>query len=141
MNLVRRNHAAFPNTMDEFFKDILGGTQLQQRAIPPVNIKETENNFQVELVVPGFKKEAFNIEADNGKLTISAEVKAEATEQAEGKYTRKEFTHSSFKRVFTLPDTINDDAINAAYNDGILTISLPKKEEALPKAKRAIEIS
>jgi len=141
MNLVRRNHAAYPNTMDDFFKDILGGTQLQQKATPPVNIRETDSNFAVELAAPGLKKEDFNIEVDNGKLTISAAAKAETTEQEPGKYTRREFTHTAFKRVFTLPETINDEGINASYTDGILTIALPKKEEALPKAKRAIEIS
>lgn len=141
MNLVRRNHGAFPNAMDEIFKDWMGGSQLPQRQLPPVNIKETDANFSVELSAPGLKKEDFNIEVDNGKLTISAEAKTENAEQAEGKYTRREFTHAAFKRVFTLPETINTEGINAGYENGILTIQLPKKEEALPKAKRAIEIS
>lgn len=141
MNLVRRNHGAFPHAMDEIFKDWMGGSQLPQRQLPPVNIKETEADFSVELSAPGLKKEDFVIEVDNGKLTISAEAKAEKTEQEEGKYTRREFKHTAFKRVFTLPESINDEGINAAYNDGILTIQLPKKEEALPKAKRGIEIS
>ena len=141
MNLVKRNHSnGYPGAMDQIFKDLLGGTQYVQRATPPVNIKETEQFFAVELIAPGLKKEDFNIEIDNGLLTISSQTQAEKTEQEEGKYTRKEFTKSSFKRSFTLPETVNEADINAAYADGILTLTLPKKEEALPKAKRLIEI-
>jgi HSP20 family protein len=127
--------------MDEIFKDWAGGSQLAQRAVPPVNIIEAENFFNVALVAPGFKKEAFNIEVDKGLLTISGNAKAEDTETQACKFTRREFTQASFKRSFTLPETINADDISAAYTDGILTITLPKKEEALPKAKRLIDIS
>jgi len=142
MNLVKRNHSnGYPGAMDQIFKDLLGGTQYTQRATPPVNIKETNQFYSVELIAPGLKKEDFNIEIDNGLLTISHTVNTEATEQAEGKYTRKEFTQTSFKRAFTLPETINETDINAAYTDGVLKLTLPKKEEALPKAKRLIEIS
>lgn len=141
MNLVKRNHSnGYPGAMDQIFKDLLGGTQYTQRATPPVNIKETDQFYSVELIAPGLKKEDFNIEIDNSLLTISHTVNNEATEQPEGKYTRKEFAQTSFKRAFTLPETINETDINAAYIDGILKLTLPKKEEALPKAKRLIEI-
>ena len=142
MNLVKRNHSnGYPGAMDQIFKDLLGGTQYVQKAVPPVNIKETEQSYSVELIAPGLKKEDFNVELDNGLLTISHTVAAENTEEVQGKYTRKEFTQTSFKRAFTLPETINETDINAAYTDGILKLTLPKKEEALPKAKRLIEIS
>tara|TARA_B100001093_G_C26325519_1_gene799546 strand:+ start:24 stop:452 length:429 start_codon:yes stop_codon:yes gene_type:complete len=142
MNLAKRNTAnrAFPTVMDELFKDLLGGTQYVHKAVPPVNIRETEGSFTVELMAPGMKKEDFNLEIDNDLLTISAEVKAENTED-NGKFTRREFSFTSFKRSFTLPETVKEDDINAVYEDGILKITLPKKEEALPKAKRLIEIS
>ncbi|MGQ2982473.1 Hsp20/alpha crystallin family protein [Flavobacterium sp.] len=142
MNLVKRNTAnrAFPTVMDELFKDLLGGTQYTHKAVPPVNIRETEQSFTVELMAAGMKKEDFNIEVDNDLLTISAEVKAENTDE-NGKFTRREFSFTSFKRSFTLPETVKEDDINAAYQDGILKLVLPKKEEALPKAKRSIEIS
>ncbi len=141
MNLIKRNHSnTFPNVMDEFFKDWMGGSQLVNRAVPPVNIKEADSYFAVELVAPGLKKEDFNIEVENGLLTISSETKAEKM-QEEGKYTRREYTHTSFKRAFTLPETVNEDGIDANYADGILTLTLPKKEEAQPKAKRLIQIS
>ncbi len=142
MNTVKRNpeNRAFPTVMDELFKDLLGGTQYVKTA-PPVNIRETEQSFSVELMAPGMKKEDFNIELDNELLTISAEVKTENTTEENGKFTRREFSFSSFKRSFTLPETVKEDEINASYEDGILKITLPKKEEALPKAKRLIEIS
>lgn len=144
MNLVKRNTAnanrLFPSVMDELFKDWAGGTQFN-RMIAPVNIKETDESYTVELMAPGMKKEDFNIEIDNDLLTISAEVKSENTEQEEGKYTRREFSYSSFKRAFTLPESVKEDDINASYQDGILRIALPKKEEALPKPKRLIDIS
>lgn len=143
MNLVKRNNAnrVFPSVMDELFKDLMGGTQYVQKAVPPVNIKETEQEFTIELIAPGLKKEDFNIELDNDLLTVSAEIKSEKTEQEEGKFTRREFSFSSFKRSFSLPETVKEEGINASYQNGILAITLPKKEEALPKAKRLVEIS
>lgn len=141
MNVVKRNFGnGYPVVMDQFFKDILGGTQYTQKAVPPVNIKETEQFFNVALVAPGLKKEDFSIEVDNGLLTIAYKAEAEKTEEQEGKYTRKEFVQSSFKRAFTLPENVNEADINAAYQDGILNITLPKKEEAEKPAKRVIEI-
>ena len=138
MNVIKKNHSPFfPSFMDEILRADLGGRQLNYNA--PVNIRETENAFEVELSAPGKTKEDFNIEIDNELLTISSEVKAEANVQ-EGKYTRREFSLSSFKRSFTLPETVKYEEIKAAYENGILKISLPKKEEALPKAKRLIDV-
>jgi HSP20 family protein len=95
----------------------------------------------VELAAPGKKKEDFNIELEDNVLTISSEARSEKEEKDnEGKYTRREFSYSSFKRAFTLPETVNDYEINASYENGVLHITLPKKEEALPKPKRLIEI-
>jgi len=140
MNHIKRHHAnAFP-VMDGFFKDWMGGSQLNNRVVPPVNIKETDGAFSVELIAPGLKKEDFKIEVQNGLLTISHEVKADQAQEGV-KYTRKEFTQASFKRAFTLPDSVNEDGINANYQEGILTLELPKKDEAQLKTKRMIEIS
>lgn len=140
MNLVKRNNALFPAVMDEMFKDWMGGTQMVNKMVPPVNIRENENAFTVELMAAGLKKEDFNIEVDNELLTISAEIKSENKEES-GKFTKREFGLASFKRSFHLPETVNEESINAAYQDGILKLTLPKKEEALPKAKRLIEIA
>ncbi len=138
--LAKRNNLIFPSVFDEFFKpDWFGGVNTVSSTVPAVNIKEGEKDFSLELAIPGFKKEDFNIEVDNDVLTISSEVKAEK-EIKEENYTRREFRVASFKRAFTLPETVDADNINAAYEDGILKLTLPKKEEALPKPKRLIEI-
>lgn len=140
MNVVKRNTLPFPSIIDEFLKpDWLGGMQTMQATIPAVNIKESTTSFLIELAAPGKSKEDFNVEIDHNIITISSETKQE-TEVQEGKYTRKEFNYSSFRRVFTLPETVNTDSIHASYENGVLKIDLPKKEEALPKPKRLIEI-
>lgn len=108
--------------------------------LPKVNIKETANDFAVEMAVPGLKKSDFQIDIDNQVLSISTETK-EDNERKEENYTRREFGYSSFKRTFTLPESVNADKINASYNEGILSILLPKKEEAKQKPARSIKIS
>ncbi len=142
MNLIKRNTLPFPSIIDEFLKpDWLGGMQNFGANVPAVNIKESETEFAVELAAPGKKKEDFNIEVDDNVLTISAEAKNEREEKDEkGRYTRREFSYSSFKRAFTLPETVSEADIKASYEDGVLHITLPKREEALPKPKRMIEI-
>lgn len=140
MNLIKRNTVPFPSIIDELLKpDWLGGMQNFNANVPAVNIKETDTSFGIELAAPGKTKEDFNIEIDHNVLTISSEEKSEK-EANQGKYTRKEFNYSSFRRAFTLPETVNTDSINATYENGVLHVALPKKEEALPKPKRLIEI-
>lgn len=142
MSLVKKNNNVWlPNLLDEFFMkpDFFGGVQNLGNTTPAVNIKDNEKEFLLELAVPGRKRDDFNLEVDEHVLTISSEIKAE-NEVKENNYTRREFNYSSFKRAFTLPETVNEDNISANYEDGVLRISLPKKEEALPKPKRLIEI-
>ncbi|HWR93574.1 MAG TPA: Hsp20/alpha crystallin family protein [Flavobacterium sp.] len=143
MNLVKRSAVPFPSIIDELFKpDWLGGIQNFNSNIPAVNIKETDFNFEIELAAPGKTKEDFDIEIDRNVLTISSEQKEEKeTTEDNGKYTRREFSFSSFRRSFTLPESVNTDSINATYENGLLYIKLPKREEALPKPKRLIEIA
>lgn len=138
MTLVKRNNNVFfPSVLDEFFKpDWVGASNI---SVPPVNIRETDTSYEVELSAPGKSKEDFNIDVDQNVLTISSEFKTE-NKSEEGKYTRREFSFSSFRRSFTLPETVNDENITARYENGILSLTLPKKEEALPKAKRTIQI-
>ncbi|PQJ69269.1 Hsp20/alpha crystallin family protein [Polaribacter butkevichii] len=108
--------------------------------LPKVNIKESADAFTVEVAVPGLKKSDFHINIDNQVLSISTETKEEK-EQKEENYTRREFGYSSFKRTFTLPESVDDEKINASYNEGILNILLPKKEEAKQKPARSIKIT
>ena len=109
-------------------------------SLPKVNIKEEADAFVVEMAVPGLKKSDFNLNLENNILSISAEIEENNEEKEEG-YTRREFGYSSFKRTFTLPETVEDSKINAKYNEGILNIHLPKKEEAKQKPPRNIQIS
>ncbi|RCW90806.1 Hsp20/alpha crystallin family protein [Winogradskyella arenosi] len=108
--------------------------------LPQVNIKETADAFIVDMAVPGLKKSDFHIDLDNDLLSISTETKEE-NEHKDANYTRREFGYASFKRSFNLPESVDEDAINARYEDGILSILLPKKEEAKQKPVRNIEIS
>ncbi|MBU3822873.1 Hsp20/alpha crystallin family protein [Flavobacteriaceae bacterium XHP0103] len=109
-------------------------------SLPKVNIKEVADAFVVEMAVPGLKKSDFKIDLDNHVLSISAELKEENEEKETG-YTRREFGYSSFKRTFTLPETVDDNKIKANYKEGILSVNLPKKEEAKQKPARTIDIS
>lgn len=141
MSIIKRSDVLFPSLMSEFLKpDWFGGMDNYKNDVPAVNIKENETDFELELAVPGRKKEDFHIEVDENVLTISSESKKEENVTEEN-YTRREFAYSSFKRAFTLPETIDEGNIKANYDNGILKFTLPKKEEALPKPKRMIELS
>lgn len=141
MSIVKRNNLFFPSLMNDFLKpDWFGGMENLNSSVPAVNIKENEKDFELELAIPGFKKDDFNVEVDENILTISSEIKSE-NETKKSNYTRREFSYTSFKRAFTLPETIDEAKINANYEAGILRLTLPKKEEALPKPKRSIEIA
>lgn len=106
---------------------------------PKVNIRESKDDYFVDMAVPGMKKEDFTIDLDNDVLNISSENKVD-NETTEENFTRREFGYASFKRTFTLPDSIDEGKIKAKYEDGILSIQLPKREEAKPKPARTIEI-
>jgi len=112
---------------------------LKRQSLPPVNVKETEKQYEIDLAAPGRSKKDFSILAENGVLTISSE-KKEEKEQKEKDYTRKEFTYSSFARSFTLPENANEEEIKANYSDGILKLEVAKKVMSQPKAKKAIEV-
>ena len=107
---------------------------------PSVNIKETKDDYQLEVSAPGLSKKDFNISVDNDILTISGEKEVNKNDDQDN-YTRKEFSVSSFKRSFTLPESLDSNGIKAEYNDGILNIILPKKEETKEKPSRVIKIS
>ncbi len=141
MSLVKRNDVIFPALINELFKpDWFGGIENFRTAVPAVNIKENEKDYELELIVPGREKKDFNIEIDKNVMTVSSEVKSEDSKTVDN-YTRREFILSSFKRSFTLPDSVDAEGVNAAYENGVLKLTLPKKAEALPKPKRLIELS
>ncbi len=133
MTLVKHNYKNLNNLFDEFF-NTLPSTWGRDMNVPPVNISETPETYELELVAPGLKKEDFKVNLEKGMLTISYEKKTE-TEEKNQKTHRKEFSVSSFKRSFSVDDNIKADGIEAKYENGLLKITLPKKEEvkALPK--------
>jgi len=132
-----------PSTFSDFFSDFLNEDVLQThlfKSVPSVNIMERSNDFRVELAVPGINKEDFNIEVDKGILVISAEKKEEKKDEGD-RYTRKEFSYQSFSRSFSLPDHVDAENISAEYRNGVLELTLPKKDEAKAKPVRQIKIS
>ncbi|MBN2682123.1 MAG: Hsp20 family protein [Bacteroidales bacterium] len=146
MTLVRRNNELLPNVWDNFFNDDFFFTPAFSRVksnMPAVNIKESENDFQIEVAAPGFGKDDFNISLENNLLTIST--KKEMSNEDENKndgYKRREFCYSSFERSFTVDEkTVDSDKIKAKYDNGILSILLPKREEVKPKPARMIKIA
>ncbi len=144
MALVKfRNRDAFPSLFSEFFdRDLfdMANTGFNDSTMPAVNIKEGKDDFEVEVAAPGMKKDDFKIELDNNLLVISSEKEEKNEEKESGEFTRREFSYQSFRRSFTLPKTIEDKKIKASYKDGVLSIRLPKKEEAKEKPRRMIEI-
>jgi HSP20 family protein len=107
---------------------------------PKVNIRENNDSYIVEMAVPGMKKSDFEISIDNKMLFISAEVETKNEENSD-EYSVREFGYSSFKRTFTLPETIDEAKINASYTDGILNVMIPKRDEAKQKPPRTIKIT
>jgi HSP20 family protein len=110
-------------------------------AFPAVNISETDKEFNVEVVAPGYKKDDFKVNVEDDILTISAESKSETTEEGNGKqYSRREYNFNAFTRSFRLPENAKDDAISASYNEGILALNIPKTETEI-KVKKEIQVN
>ena len=111
-----------------------------ENKFPAVNVSENENEYDVELVVPGFKKEDIKIKVDDDLLTVSAESKTESKEESKKEYTRREYSFSAFTRSFHLPDNAKDDSIDAHFEDGVLKIKIPKSQTQV-KASKEVPIN
>jgi HSP20 family protein len=140
MTLVKvNNHRPFGN----LFNDLLSEFPVAARsfgqelfAFPQANIHETPDAYHLELNAPGRSKEDFKIQVEQGLLTISFEKKEENTSSDDYKTIRREFDYRSFKRSFSVDDKINVDGIQAKYENGVLKLLLPKKEESKPSTKQ-----
>jgi len=132
-----------PSFIGDFFNDFMN-TELATRdvfkSMPAVNISETNDAYLLELASPGMRKEDFRIEVENGVMTISSERKMEDKTE-DSRFTRREFSYSTFSRTFTLPEHVAMDGISAQYEQGILMITIPKKDEAKKKPVREITVS
>ena len=144
MTLVRMNrpvsnmnkyhgHKTYSDLLNEMF------TEEKTYANPPANILESKFDFRIEIAAPGFEKSDFKIDLDKKLLTISLDKKIDENE--EEKFNLKEFNFSSFTRSFRISDKINTEKINAIYKNGLLQVTLPKKEDAVEKPAREIKIS
>ena len=128
---------------DELFNSLFNWNNKvvnHKSSMPSVNIKENEDGFILEMAAPGMSKEDLKLELDHDVLTISAEINEEQEEQKDN-FSRREFCQSSFSRAFTLPESTKNEDIKARYENGILEVTIPKKEEAKPQAKMEIAIS
>jgi HSP20 family protein len=145
MTLVKFNRR-FPTFFDDFLtKEIEGlNSNWNNRQVPAVNIREDDNQFKLEVAAPGLNKDDFKIELEDHVLTISYEHKSGENQQKneQNQYQYREFRQYSFKRSFNLPKAVVDeDQIKANYENGVLHLSIPKKEEAKPKPARLIDIA
>mgnify|MGYP001565941927 CR=1 FL=1 len=152
MTLAKRNSGSslfpsFPRLFDDFFTRDLSDWSFNNfspsnTTLPSVNIKETADDFHVEVAAPGMKKDDFKIELDNEVLKISSEKQTEDESKNGENYTRREFSYQSFMRTFHLPRTVVDESkIKASYSDGVLRIQIPKREEAKKMPPRQIAVA
>ena len=138
MNLIKRQNPVFTSLIDDLFLN--QDWNYNSNNIPAANIIEADDHFDIQLAAPGKKKNDFKIELEEGVLTISSQIESNSNEE-DSSFTRKEFGYSSFIRSFNIPETVSTDKISANYKEGILTVSLPKKDEALPQPKKLISIN
>ena len=128
MNIIKRTN--YPIMFDEFFNDFFN---VQPMDVPPHNIMESENDFQIEFSVPGSNKKDFEIEVENDNIKI---IKKKEDSDTSNSYSRQEFNYSFFEKSFYLPESIDQSKISSKYDNGILRISLPKKSEVIIQNQR-----
>ena len=140
MRIVKyNNNNVFPSLMNEFFNDDFGLNFFNRNySVPSVNSIENNDSFEIDLAVPGMKKEEFSIELNDKVLVISSE---SSNNIENDKMRLNEFNFSSFQRSFRVPDSVDPDKIKANYKNGILKIKLPKRKESISKPNRVINIS
>lgn len=150
MNLIKRNANQQSGLSRMFFDDVFGrelfnwenkNFSTTSTTLPSVNIKETADHYEVEVAAPGLDKNDFKVTLDGNLLTISSEKENKQTFEQEN-FTRREFSYQSFQRSFELPkNVVDEENISARYENGLLYLSIPKKEEAKQKPPRMIEIA
>jgi HSP20 family protein len=147
MSLIKRteNIPAWSNFFNDFFnRDWLDWTNRNfsdtNTTLPSVNIIEGKDSYEVDMAAPGLEKKDFKIELNHGVLSISSEKKVENETRKGQKFTRREYSYQSFSRSFTLPDTVESEKISARYENGIMKVVIPKKDQAKLRPAKTIEI-
>lgn len=139
MRIVKYNNKVFPSLMNEFFNDDLRMNVINNNhSVPSVNSIENDNSFEIDLAVPGMKKDDFTIQLNDKVLVISSE---NTNSVENNSMSLNEFNYSSFQRSFIVPETVELDKIKANYKNGILKVKLPKKKDSITKSNRVIDIS
>ena len=146
MNIVKVNPFLQGKSLTSIIDDVfnrsisdLVGSDLSVTT-PSVNISENDDSFTMEIAAPGLNKSDFKIAIEKDQLIVSSEKSSDSAQVEEGKWTRKEFNYTSFKRSFHLSDSVDAEKIQATYENGILILTLPKKEEKKSKGPKTIEI-
>lgn len=149
MDIVKRNKSNgnqgsrennfFPSPFNSLFDNVFSNENMIAK-VPSVNVYETEHSFVLEFSAPGYKKEDFSIELENDLLSISGTYQSDNSEE-QRTYTRREFGISTFKRSFSLPDSVDPEKIEASYENGLLKVTMMKREEAKPKPPKSIKVS
>lgn len=144
MNSLARTNNQFPSLIENFFgrdiNDFFNSNGPALRNVPAVNVVEHTDGFRIEVAAPGLKREDFKLHLNHNNLTISSSQETSKEEKEGEKFTRQEFSYTSFQRTFTLPNSVDSENIKANYADGVLKIEIPKREEAKVKPARQIEI-
>ena len=139
--LVKRHSNYLPTLVSDFWgEDLFPSFEQDWSLTPAVNIIEGDRNFKVEVAAPGLYKEDFKVHVEKNILEISAEKKDEQVAE-DKKYLRKEFIYSEFKRTFSLPSSVDAEKIKAAHNNGVLTVEIPKRDEAKVNPRKQIAVS
>ena len=139
--LVKRHSNYLPTLVSDFWgEDLFPSFEQEWSLTPAVNIIEGNHDFRVEVAAPGLQKEDFKVHVEKNVLEISAEKKSETVSENK-KYLRKEFNHSEFKRTFSLPSSVEAEKIKATHKDGVLTVEIPKRDEAKVNPRKEISVS
>ena len=149
MSLIKFNNGnrLFPSWTNDSLKNFLSSDDFfnhdfleEDSLMPAMNVKEHNQDFEIEFAAPGFSKKDFEVTINDNTLKVCGEKKKETEEKDEG-YTLKEFRYNSFKRTLKLPKSVNTDQdVKATYKNGILKLNLQKKEEAKEQPKKVIEV-
>ena len=141
MNLISTNLNRWkPTLLDELFDDRWFNFDTFNQTFPAVNTIEKDNQYLLEIAVPGMDKKDFEIDIQNDLISISSISKQEKEVKDNYNYNRQEFNYNSFHRTFSLPKEVDQSKIKAIYSNGILTITLPKLKEVISKSKKLIEV-
>ncbi len=141
MNTLKHRPSTYPSPFGDLMQEFLGndiaqvfGSNETKRSMPVVNIVERKQEFEIQLLAPGYSKQDLKLSMEKDQLTINAE-KKESSLEADERYTRREFAQHGFSRRFKLPETVDSAGIEASFNDGVLKVRVPKAEISIPKTR------